>query len=143
MKTHRLTCKIAGALVLFLLIICTSTSYAEEQEPEVIKMHTIAYCQGTTTATGTAVRKGICAVAQDKLGMTALVYANNDGEIGELLGIFECLDTGFGGDADGDGIGSIESGKCIDIYFPTYEECVEWMKLTGGRCFVQYVDAKG
>lgn len=116
---------------------------AQAKEPELIQMHTTAYCQGKTTVTGVPVRKGICAVKEEWLGMTALVYSYEDGEPGELLGIWECLDTGFGGDADGDGIGSIQKGKVIDMYFPTLDECNEWMKLSGGKCFVQLVDAKG
>lgn len=110
---------------------------------EPLQIQTTAYCQGEVTSTGAKVRYGICAVKPEWVGKTALVYADNDGSIGELLGIYECLDTGFGGDADGDGIGSIEAGKVIDIYFPTLEKCKEWMALTGGKVYVQLVDAVG
>ena len=110
---------------------------------EPFKINTTAYCCGTTTCTGVPVREGICAVEKEWIGKTALIYANNDGEIGELLGIYECLDTGFGADSDGDGIGSIQEGKLIDVYFPTYEQCKEWMKLTGEKVYVQLVDAEG
>jgi len=111
--------------------------------PEVFAIETTAYCQGEITASGTKVRYGICAVKEEWMGLTAIVYSNEDGKPMELLGIFECLDTGFGRDKDGDGVGTIEEGKCIDIYFPTLEECYEWMELTDGKCFIQLVDAKG
>lgn len=62
---------------------------------------------------------------------------------GDFLGYWECLDTGFGGDADEDGVGSIEDGRVIDMYFPTLEECKNWMKLTGGKVYVQLIDAEG
>lgn len=107
-------------------------------------MYTTAYHYGEITASGAPVRRGICAVKREWMGLTAVVYeCNPDGSIGELLGFWECLDTGFGGDADGDGIGSIQEGKVIDMYFPTQEECHEWDKQTGGKVYVQFVDAKG
>lgn len=117
---------------------------AAAQENAPFQMYTTAYCHGEITASGTPVRRGICAVKREWMGKTAIVYTcGRDGGIGELLGIYECLDTGFGGDADGDGIGSIEEGKVIDIYFPTLEECRGWMEQTGGKVYVQLVDAKG
>lgn len=113
------------------------------EEVELKSMHTTAYCQGTVTASGVPVREGICAVKKEWIGKTALVFANNNGQCGELIGIYECLDTGFGADSDGDGIGSIQEGKVIDVYFSTLDRCKEWMKLTGGKCFVLLVDAGG
>lgn len=107
-------------------------------------MYTTAYHYGEITASGTPVRRGICAVKREWMGLTAIVYeCNPDGSIGDLLGYWECLDTGFGGDADGDGIGSIEAGKVIDMYFPTLEECQAWMEQSGGKVYVQLVDAEG
>ena len=127
---------------IIVLLFSTITTTAKELD-EPFKISTTAYCCGTTTCTGVPVREGICAVKKEWIGKTALIYANNDGKIGELLGIYECLDTGFGADSDGDGIGSIQEGKLIDVYFSTYEQCKEWMKLTGGKVYVQLVDAEG
>lgn len=76
---------------------------AHAKEPELIQMYTTAYCQGTITATGVPVRKGICAVKKEWIGLTAIVYSYDNGKPGELLGIWECLDTGFGGDANAEG----------------------------------------
>lgn len=67
----------------------------------------------------------------------------NSNTIGEFLDIWECLNTGFGADSDGDGMGSIREGRVIDMYFPTLEEAEEWMEITGGRVYVQLVDAEG
>lgn len=135
-------------LTAFLLIttLLPLTATAKEKEQRIDKpfpILTTAYCQGEITFTGVPIREGICAVKEEWIGKTAIIYANNDGEIGEILGIFECLDTGFGADSDGDGIGSIQEGKVIDVYWSTYDRCVEWMKLTEGKCFVQLVDAEG
>lgn len=130
------------SLALTLPLVAQAKGIEPDEVNDFKKMHTTAYCQGTTTALGHKVRKGICAVDKGHLGenWVAVVYSA-DGT--EFYGYYECLDTGFGGDADGDGVGSIEEGKCIDIYFPTYEECKEWMKKTKGKCLVKYIWAEG
>ncbi len=133
---------ISCLLVIGLLLFAALSAKADEGEP--FKMYTTAYHHGEITASGVPVRRGICAVKREWMGLTAVVYAYNpDGSIGDLLGYWECLDTGFGGDADGDGVGSIEAGKVIDMYFSTLEECQEWMEQTGGKVYVQFVDAEG
>ena len=137
MKIRKL---IIGAILLALLN--PHTAHADET-PEPFRILTTAYCQGEITCTGIPVREGICAVKKAWVGKTALIYADNDGEIGELIGIYECLDPGFGGDADGDGVGSIEAGKAVDVYFDTLDRCKEYMKLTNGKVFIQLVDAEG
>lgn len=135
---------ISCLFVIGILLFAVLSAKADEGEPFKIKMYTTAYHHGEITASGVPVRRGICAVKREWMGLTAIVYAYNpDGSIGDLLGYWECLDTGFGGDADGDGVGSIEAGKVIDMYFPTLEECRDWMKLTGGKVYVQLVDAEG
>ncbi len=111
---------------------------------EPFKICTTAYCYGEITASGAPVREGICAVKKEWMGNTALVWkCGSDGSMGDFLGFWECLDTGFGGDSDGNGIGSIQEGKVIDMYFPTLEGCGEWMELTGGRVYVQLIYAEG
>ena len=133
---------ISCLLVVMILLFTVLSAKADEGEP--FKMYTTAYHHGEITASGVPVRSGICAVKREWMGLTAVVYAcNPDGSIGDLLGYWECLDTGFGGDADGDGVGSIEAGKVIDMYFPTLEECQAWMEQTGGKVYVQLIDAEG
>lgn len=141
------------ALVMAVAVLWTSlTAYAEEdtqriakaEAGEVFRILTTAYCQGDVTATGVPVREGICAARSEWIGKTALVWqCNEDGTQGEFLGYWECLDTGFGADSDGDGIGSIQEGRVIDMYFPTLDKAQEWMELTGGRVYIQLVDAEG
>ncbi len=133
---------ISCLFVIGLLLFAALSAKADEGEP--FKMYTTAYHHGEITASGVPVRRGICAVKREWMGLTAIVYEYKpDGSMGDMIGIWECLDTGFGGDADGDGVGSIESGKVIDMYFPTLEECRDWMKQTGGKVYVQLVDAEG
>lgn len=114
------------------------------EEGQVFRMLTTAYHHGTATVTGQRTRKGICAVRREWVGKTALAWeCTDDDEMGGFLGIWECLDTGVGADSDGDGIGSIQEGRVIDMYFPTQEEVQEWMEVTGGRVYVQLIDAEG
>ena len=143
-----------GSLLLFVsvLSICAFPVQALEdadrsekaESGEVFQILTTAYCQGDVTSTGVKTREGICAVRSEWVGKTALVWTcNEDGTQGEFLGFWECLDTGFGADSDGDGIGSIEEGRVIDMYFPTLDKAREWMGLTNGKVYVQLVDAEG
>ena len=133
---------ISCLFVIGILLFVALSAKADEGEP--FKMYTTAYHHGDITASGVPVRRGICAVKREWMGLTAIVYEYKpDGSMGDMIGIWECLDTGFGGDADGDGVGSIESGKVINMYFPTLEECQGWMEQTGGKVYVQLVDAEG
>lgn len=139
-------------LIVSALFIWTFPAQAREdtdritkaESGEVFQMLTTAYCHGDVTSTGVATREGICAVRSEWVGKTALVWkCDKDGTQGEFLGFWECLDTGFGADSDGDGIGSIEEGRVIDMYFPTLDKAKEWMELTNGKVYVQLVDAEG
>lgn len=148
MKRKRMTALILAAAVLWTSL----TAYAQEDTQRIAKAEagepfrilTTGYYHGDVTATGTAPREGICAVRSEWIGKTALVWkCNEDGTQGEFLGFWECLDTGFGADSDGDGIGSIQEGRVVDMYFPTMEQVTEWMELTGGRIYIQLLDAEG
>ena len=120
------------------------TAFRQQAYVEPQAMLTTAYCDYGITKSGVIVREGICAGKEEWLGKTVILYERKeDGSIGELLGIYECLDTGFGGDSDGDGIGSIQEGKVIDVYFETLDRCKDWMKRTNGKVYMQLIDAEG
>lgn len=148
MKIKKLTALFMTAAVLWTSL---QVDAAEDKERirsaaagEVFKIMTTGYCHGDITASGTKTRPGICAVRREWMGKTALVWEHNDdGTRGEFLGYWECLDTGFGADSDGDGIGSIQEGRVVDMYFPTLDGVQGWMELTGGRVYIQLIDAEG
>lgn len=96
------------------------------------RIESTAYCHGEVTAGGHEVREGIAAGRREWIGQTAIVYADDNGSIGELIGIYEVLDTG--GDV------RIQNGECIDIYMPDYAAAKEYGRRD---VWVQIVDAKG
>ena len=108
--------------------------------PEMVEMEMTYYTDRGTCADGvTEARKGVCAVQKDLIGMTAIVYSLDD----ELIGIYECCDTGFGRDKDENGKGTIQEGKTIDIYMDSDSEGRDLIKEHGNRVKVQFVTANG
>jgi len=129
--------RILAILMCFVLgvpMVCNAKGITPGEENEVSKIKTTAYCVGTTTASGTPVRYGVCAADDEHFGKNwvAMIWTE-DGS--EFLGYFECEDKG--------GTEAIHKGYVIDVYCPTYDECVEWMKKTNGKCLVKFVWAEG
>ena len=133
---------ISGIAVITLTCLIGFTSYADSQ-PTLIKGYATAYIgDSDTTCTGDKVREGICGGCKDYIGKTIVLYQRlpND-EVGRILGIYECLDTGTGTEG-------FQQGRVIDVYQPTLEECQDFMNLIyedgcQGRVFIQIFDAKG
>lgn len=133
---------ISGITVLILTCLIGFTSYAEDQ-PTLIKGYATAYIGNSdTTCTGDKVREGICGGCKDYIGKTIILYQRlpND-EVGEMLGIWECLDTGTGTEG-------FQQGRVIDVYKPTLEDCQKFMDLiytngAQGKVYIQVIDAVG
>lgn len=78
------------------------------------------------------------------LGKTVLIFDENM----EFLGYYEFRDTGYGRETGtgeskilpGKSIGTIECGQTIDIYFETYEKCMEWGKR---KVYISIINAEG
>lgn len=123
-------------LIVTTLFLTGYTSYRDEQ-PTMLRMHATAYCLQGKTYTGKHVRKGIAATGnKDLLGLTAVVYQRlPDGDIGDLIGIYEIEDTGC-------------KENVIDIWCEDLEECQELMDQVyedgcQGRVWCEIIDAKG
>jgi hypothetical protein len=118
------------------------SSYADEQ-PTLIKGYATAYIgESEFTCTGDKVREGICGGCKDYIGKTIVLYQRlpND-EVGNIIGIYECLDTGMGTEG-------FKQGKVIDVYKPNLDECQAFMDLiytngAKGKVFIQIIDAEG
>ena len=128
--------------VALLIIMCLTgfTSYGKDEQPELIKGYATAYNGPSDhTYTGKPVHKGTCGGCQAYIGKTIILYQRLPGdEIGQILGIFECEDTGPGTDG-------FREGRVIDVYFPTLEECQDFMDLlytnnAHGKCYIQVLE---
>lgn len=128
----------AIGMMMILAIAWGSISKAAVQKNEVewLPMEATAYCYGEITADGSRVREGICVAKKSWIGLTAMVYLDEEKEDGthgpgEFLGYYEIKDTG--------GNELIRNGQAIDIYNPSAEWCREfgrkkvWVVLREGK----------
>ena len=124
-------------VIIVLVILVSLKGRAADTQPQLEKMHTTAYCLEGVTYSGQYVRKGICASGHKEwLGKSVILYQRLPGnEIGDIIGIYEVLDTGC-------------SKSVIDVWFESLDECQEYMNRVyedgcRGRVYVQVIDAEG
>ena len=115
------------------------TSYGKDEQPELIKGYATAYNGPTDhTCTGKPVHKGICGGCQAYLGKTIILYQRLPGdEIGQIIGIYECEDTGPGTEG-------FQQGRVIDVWCPE-DECQDFMDLlytngAQGKVYIQILE---
>ncbi len=101
------------SLLTLLILICL-LGIGEEVSAEDINVKATAYCINGETATGTQTREGIIAGHPDWYGRMVIVFEDDGGYPGEVIGIYVCEDTG--GEP-------IRNGRVIDIWMPTEDEC--------------------
>ena len=139
-----------GAIIGVLTI--PSEVWGAELQPELKPINVTAYySENPTGCRGDRMREGIAAGRQEWYGKAIVLYKDEDGKLGEVIGVFEILDTGYGKDTGkgesrikkGRHLGTIETGETIDIYRLNYERCKEIMVLTNGKAFYQLIDAEG
>lgn len=134
-----ISCLLASTLLIFNLTQVASASETSE-EPEMIKGYATAYYLTGITRSGEYTREGICASTYDRLNKTIILYQRlPDDSVGDVIGIYECKDTG--GKA-------IQKGKTIDVWRPTLDECQEFMNLVyedgcKGHVWIQILDSEG
>lgn len=142
---------IGTVIALLIILFNYDTIFAAE-----IKVVDVTgYCCGEYGSHGDKLETGHCAYRpQDYGGVLAIYEAHeHDGDykMGDFIGYLEIKDTGYGkptgyGESkivEGKSIGTIESGRQIDVYFPTLGECKNFMRETQGKVFVLEVDGKG
>jgi len=95
-------------------------------------INTTAYIVGHHTYDGSAVYSGGCACSIDHIGDTAILYTTS----GHFLGYYICNDTGIEG-------GGVRAGKVLDIYRCNMTHAKGWMKLTGGKVYVKWIEGDG
>lgn len=124
-----------------MIVMCSTgfTSSASDEQPELIKGYATAYNGPTDhTCTGKPVHKGICGGCQAYLGKTIILHQRLPGdEIGQIIGYYECEDTGPGTEG-------FQQGRVIDVWCPE-DECQDFMDLlytngAQGRVFIQILE---
>lgn len=125
--------RIAVFILAIMILIQGQAIYAKD-ESDLIKKRATAYCLQGVTASGEVVRPGVCASGDATLlGETIAMYQRlPDGTIGKLIGVYEVLDTGC-------------SKHVIDVWFPNYALCKEYMQLVyaddcNGKVFIEIIE---
>lgn len=151
MKRIRNKTIILMALAL-LLIPYTNVNAEDKTKPEEIlepmPVEMTYYTDYGTCANGKQTRDGICAFAKDYIGMSAIVYENNNGKVGDFIGFYEIYDTGYGRPTkiikqNGKPRGTIEAEMCIDIWFSSDTEGKEFIEEHGNQVFIQIIQIEG
>ena len=109
----------------------------EAEDADQVKA-TLIRCTGYNdigyTRSGEWTREGIVAGKYEWLGMSCNLYRQNeDGTMGELIGTYEFLDTGYGIK------GSLEKGTSIDVWHPTEEAVWDWMDEYGDYVYIEFI----
>lgn len=114
-----------------------------------IKVSSTAYYEKSDrhSASGRKLVEGYSIAGMVKwLNKSVNIYkCNKDGSVGELLGTYRFDDTGYGADSgmgnskilDGRTVGTIENGTCIDFYYTTESECIEYGRR---NVYIQFID---
>ncbi|MCI5874464.1 MAG: hypothetical protein PUJ55_10830 [Clostridiales bacterium] len=95
-----------------------------------------AYCDDGVTASGKPTIEGqTLAGAREWIGCMAVLYeVDEDGSIGDFIGMYEFSDTGYGKDGD------IPRGETVDIFMREEDACVEWGRRD---VYVQIIRGEG
>lgn len=116
------------------------------------KIRCTCYCDSGVTSSGAETREGIIASKKEWQGYCACLYSiAEDGSIGEFIGFYEILDTGYGRETGigeskifkGRTLGTIESGETIDVYMPTLHQAEEWIDTYGDYVYLFIVKGEG
>ena len=122
------------------LTICPEVK--AEDQPTLIKGFATAYNGPSEyTCTGKPVHKGICGGCEAYIGKTIILYQRLPGDkIGQIIGYYECEDTGPGTEG-------FQEGRVIDVWMPK-DECQDFMDLlytnnAQGKVWIEVISADG
>lgn len=140
MRKRILSVLLVLVMLLLVLLYSLPVEAAEPSDLQLMRVTCYTYPPGSITASGCEVREGIVAGKKEWIGALVILY---DADM-NFIGYFEALDTGFGIDRDGNGIGSIQEGTSIDVFRDNMDRCKEWVNAYGDFCYVQIIpDAEG
>ena len=140
MRKRILSVLLVLVMLLLVLLYSLPVEAAESSDLQLMRVTCYTYPPGSITASGCEVREGIVAARKDWMGALVILYDTDM----NFIGYFEVLDTGFGIDKDGDGVGSIQEGKSLDVFRSSLDRCQKWIERYGDYCYVQIItDAEG
>lgn len=140
MRKRILSVLLVLVMLLLVLLYSLPVEAAESSDLQLMRVTCYTYPPGSITASGCEVREGIVAAKKEWIGALVILYDTDM----NFIGYFEALDTGFGIDRDGNGIGSIQEGTSIDVFRSSLERCHEWTERYGDYCYAKIItDAKG
>jgi hypothetical protein len=121
----------------------TDITYIEEYG-EPIYIRCTGYNDIGYTKSGEWTREGGIAGKEEWLGKQCYIYEVTDsGECGDLIGVYDFIDTGFGIkylDGEYYANGSLTAGKSIDIWHESEEAVWNWAATYGDYVYIQIVD---
>lgn len=140
MRKRILSVLLVLVMLLLVLLYSLPVEAAEPSDLQLMRVTCYTYPPGSITASGCEVREGIVAAKKEWIGALVILYDTDM----NFIGYFEVLDTGFGIDKDGDGVGSIQEGTSLDVFRSSLERCHEWSERYGDYCYAKIItDAKG
>ena len=110
--------KIYITFLLTIIFICLLHIVIKGSMQDEVQFHSMtaeAYCIKGIVADGSTARLGICASNPEWIGLTAAIYLDNNGELGEFLGYYEIKDA-------------TKKSQNISIWLPTKDECKQFGK---------------
>lgn len=126
-------------LLLLLLLPLNAKAYEEPEQPFEDEWHKVTVtcylATGNKMKNGEYPRRGVIATAysEDWFGRTVILYKRNDDDtLGDIIGIYESLDTGEGHN------GSIRKGYVVDVYCESEEDIIPTQKA-----YAQVITASG
>lgn len=148
MKSKTIVLFLCMCLLLIPSIKINAEENLKEDDLELRPVEMTYYTDYGTCANGKQTRDGICAFAKDYIGMSAIVYENNNGKVGDFIGFYEIYDTGYGRPTkiikpNGKPRGTIEAEMCIDIWFSSDTEGKEFIEEHGNQVFIQIIQIEG
>jgi len=132
--------------VLLLTAMATVLWVVIANASELKKVNMTCYTHtGNKTASGVMPYVGGCAFQSKYIGCKVVVYENNDGAPGNMIGIFDINDTGYGAptkninEKTGEPYGTIQMGWSIDIFQDSLEDCRAFIKAHGDKCYIRII----
>jgi len=132
-----------AACVLMYEVVDAAEGTGSKYEPFVVNSTAYNNPNGNPTFSGKPTVEGITIAGRAEwLGCVAALYEiNDDGTIGRFIGYREFTDTGYGVDSTQyPGLGTIQTGETVDLYFSDYEVCKKWGEK---KIWIQVIRGKG